>query len=109
MAFALKFAGIKWSYGEYSLHPIPGEIGSASSYLDDPRFRRIKVNEGYMDAFAILSPAEVLAIARPHYEQLARIWSDPSPAEKGLRDLEAALADVQIVFAHVLEWESGLS
>jgi hypothetical protein len=102
MALSLKFIGIKWRYGECSIEQIPGEFGvNATSFLQpstrDPRFREVHVkNDGYFDCYAVLSPSEALELARLH------------PSGTPLQQIEAALYEVNIVVAHVFEWETGL-
>jgi hypothetical protein len=113
MAFSLKFIGINWRRGEYSIRRIPAEIGiSVSTVFDDPRFREISNDApGYRDFYAVLSPAEALEIARPYYEKLVealRPSGKQSLDEKEFQEIETAVRKVDIVVAHVFEWESGL-
>lgn len=105
MALNLQLLGVKWLKGQYSLHPI-AEMGVNWNYIDDPRFRKIKLNGGYLDAFATLSTDEALEIVKPYYEERADLWCDPKQLEK-LGGIEVTLREVDFVFAHLIEWESG--
>lgn len=110
MALGLKFIGVAHHHGEYTIERIPGEVGCGFEYLQDQRFREITSTPGFYDSYAILTPEEALAIAKPHYEKLADLWrttGEHSKADAQLEMMEAGLRKANIVIAHVFDWESG--
>lgn len=108
MAFSIKLSGMKWHHGNWVVVDVPGEISGDHVASGDTRFRRIAMTAGHLDYFAILSVEEALEITSNNNRSgdLKPDEVSPNTNEK-LVEIKKTLQNVDLVFAHQFEWDSG--
>lgn len=110
MAFSLRLTGIRWKDGIATAITIPGDVPGARVNTQDPRFRELSEDAGYLDYYALLSKEEALQIVQGG-EWLVDGWMKCNASSTARADYEAmqrAIQESDLVIAHNYEWESGL-
>ena len=110
MAFSLRLTGIKWKDGVATAITVPGDVPGGGIDRQDPRFRELSEDAGYLDNYAVLSRDEALQIVRDR-EWLVESWMKydvSGTARSNYEAMQRAIQESDLVIAHNYEWESGL-
>jgi hypothetical protein len=106
MATSLEFhciVPVTWEQDECCLLHLPSKIGTYARLWEDSRFRNIHGAHGYLDHYAVLSPAEAAELISLYYEKAVCLEK-----EGELENIQTTIKRARIVVAHYYEWESGL-
>jgi hypothetical protein len=104
MAFNVKIFGITeanegWAWAQDNVSWWDDRV-----LAEDPRFREVPLNDGYLDYVAVLSPAEAKELADRDADK-AMDWQQDAVSTLSEKLKDSAL---HWVVVNIYEWESGM-